>query len=195
MGLDILSAGGRGALLLPSATMSIVGQHNRRTDKCAQTSNMVVFAQAYYMAAKMIADNILENNSGYIADALVFPMLFDTNQFVELYLKALQALLNELLGHEEEFDGGHNLDRHYGKFVSLLNEFEREHPGCKGDRREFNDMMSSVADYVGELKTRMPERSRMSDKHTNQFYRDLPQRESSVFEVRLHLPHRLHTEV
>ena len=153
---------------------------NWRLDENDLIANLLVFARAYYEAAHMIARSILQDNSGKSADSLVFPMLFDINQALELYLKALQAMLNTLLGNGRKFNGGHYLVGHYGEFMSLLRRFEREHPDVGGDKKELDALLSSVSSYIGELKDVFPERQRvsmdyprypvMSDKRTAHFY-------------------------
>lgn len=153
---------------------------NWRTSYRDQMQNMCVFADGYAHAAKILAEAILADNSDKKADELVYPMLFDINQCIELYLKAIQWQLNTLLGNTEKFDGGHNLVGHYGKMISLLNDFDNKYPKEKGERKAFNSMMSCVKDYIDEIKTMVPEKElksmdfprypMMNDKETEHFY-------------------------
>ena len=87
---------------------------NWRTSYRDQVDNLCVLADGYYEAAKLIADSILYDNSSKIADALVYPMVFDLNQSIELYLKSIQWILNDLLDNTDKFEGGHNLIGLYG---------------------------------------------------------------------------------
>lgn len=153
---------------------------NWRTDYRDQIANLCVLADGYYEAAKLTADSILADNSGKRADALVYPMVFDIDQSIELYLKAIQWMLNKLLRKNDRFQSGHNLIGLYATMVKLLNDFENENPQSKGNRKDFNSMMKGVKSYIDELKEVVPESDwktmdfprypLMSDKETEHFY-------------------------
>ena len=153
---------------------------NWRTSYRNQVDNLCVLADGYYEAAKLIADNVLEDNSSKRADALVYPMIFDLDQCIELYLKAIQWMLNTLLGNIDRFEGGHNLIGLYGTMIKLLDDFDKKYPESKGNRKDFNTMMSGVKSYIDELKTVVPQDDWrtmdfprypiMSDKVTDHFY-------------------------
>ena len=153
---------------------------NWRTSNRDQMHNMCVFADGYALAAKILAESILVDNSDKKADGLVYPILFDINQCIELYLKTIQWQLNMLLGKPEKFDGGHNLVGHYGKLTRLLNDFDNKYPEARGNKKDFNSMMSGVKDYIDEIKAMVPEKELksmdfprypvMSDKETKHFY-------------------------
>lgn len=104
---------------------------NWRTSNSDQVNNLCVLADGYYDAAKLIADNIIEDNSGHRADTLIYPMIFDLNQCVELYLKAIQWMLNTLLGNRDKFEIGHNLIGLFGTTLRLLDNFEKAQPKYK----------------------------------------------------------------
>lgn len=153
---------------------------NWRTSCRDRVNNFCVLADGYYQACILIADAILDDNCDKKADALVFPMIFDLNQSIELYLKAIQWMLNILLDNSEKFEGGHNLIGLYGTFLKLFSEYENKHPEARGNRKDFNSMTSSLKDYIDELKIVIPEKDwrtmdftrypLMSDKKTDHFY-------------------------
>lgn len=153
---------------------------NWRTDQKDIIWNLIVMADGYYEAAKMLADAVLENNSGKKADALVYPMVFDLNQSMELYLKASQWMLNRLNGYTSTFENGHNLIGLYYTMLRLITDFRKNHPDFPFDQKSFNNMMSGVDSYIDELKHIIPENDWksmdyprypiMSDKATPHFY-------------------------
>ena len=153
---------------------------NWRTDRNDQIKNFHVMAKGYYEAAKTLADSILRDNTNKRADILVYPMLFDLNQCIELYLKMLQWMLNKLLNNTQKFENGHNLIGLYATYLKLMDEFEKTNSSIKGDKKQFSSLMSSVKNYIDEIKALVPEKNRklmdysrypmMSDKDTNHFY-------------------------
>lgn len=61
---------------------------NWRMRKFDRAANYAAMAEGYELGAVRLLDTLIENNAGHDADAVIFPVLFDAHQAVELYLKA-----------------------------------------------------------------------------------------------------------
>lgn len=153
---------------------------NWRTAQNDPVRNLITLADGYYEASIILVNAALEDNQDKKADALVYPMVFDLNQSMELYLKASQWMLNKLNGSTNTFEGGHNLIGLYNTMLRLIKDFRDNHPSFKHDQKSFNSLMSGVNSYIDELKHTIPENDRrtmdfprypmMSDKITSHFY-------------------------
>lgn len=60
-------------------------------------------------AALSLADKCLADNTDKKADELIFPILFNADQSIELYLKAIIWELNRLEEKDDDFPTGHDL--------------------------------------------------------------------------------------
>lgn len=69
---------------------------NWRTDATDQTHNLYVLASDFADGAKVMMNAILTDNSDKRADALIMPILYSIDQSIELYLKAIIRLVEEL---------------------------------------------------------------------------------------------------
>lgn len=125
---------------------------NWRTNINDDLSNMIVIAEGYKEVAMATIDNLLEsNNRGNRADAWIFPILFNANHSIEVYLKNICWSLNRLLKKDETQKGNkfyfhHELDKHYKKMVELENEYQPN-----SDKKEFNSMIHRLNEYINEL--------------------------------------------
>ena len=153
---------------------------NWRTDQNDPIRNLIILADGYYKASRILVDAVLADNKDKKADALVYPMVFDLNQSMELYLKASQWMLNKLNGVTNTFEGGHNLIGLYNTMLRLIKDFANNHPSFKYNQKAFKHLMSGADWYINELKNIIPEKEwkamdfprypMMRDKATPHFY-------------------------
>lgn len=71
---------------------------NWRTSNEDLTHNLHVLASDYADAATTLINVVLEDNRDKKADALIMPILYDIDQAIELYLKAIIRCIEELEG-------------------------------------------------------------------------------------------------
>lgn len=68
---------------------------NWRMHEYDRAGNYAVMAEGYKIGAIRLLDSLLHNNVGHDADAVIFPVLFDAHQSLELYLKATSIAVEE----------------------------------------------------------------------------------------------------
>lgn len=66
----------------------------------------VVMGEAFFDTAYNLIQQCLENNSDKKADSWIFPILFNIVHGVEVYLKAINVSLSDLLGKKREITSG-----------------------------------------------------------------------------------------
>jgi len=64
---------------------------------------MTILAEGYSNSVIIQLKELLNNNSQYRANSIIFPILFNANHTIELYLKAIIWSLNILLDKNERF--------------------------------------------------------------------------------------------
>ncbi|MGE1164457.1 hypothetical protein ACQJ0Y_14410 [Peribacillus simplex] len=82
---------------------------NWRTSKHDHIHNMIVLADGFMSAATLLAKQVLLDNVDKKADSLIFPILFNANHGIEVYLKAISWSLNILNNTGKRFDPHHKL--------------------------------------------------------------------------------------
>ncbi|HDR8233351.1 TPA: hypothetical protein QC098_005990, partial [Bacillus cereus] len=95
---------------------------NWRTHSYDPIHNMIVVAEGFKDSALLLVKEILKDNTDKKADNLIFPVLFNANHSIEVYLKAICWTQNLLLNKSDTFDGNHNLKGLFTKVVTLENE-------------------------------------------------------------------------
>ncbi|WML56555.1 hypothetical protein [Neobacillus sp. PS2-9] len=118
---------------------------NWRTQRYNPTHNMNVIAKGFSDSALLLAKDILKDNRDKKADILIFPLLFNTNHSIEVYLKAICWQQNLLLNKNETFEPNHNLKGLFIKVIELENELN------SGDQITFRERLSSLEMYIDEL--------------------------------------------
>ena len=71
---------------------------NWRMRQLDRAHNYAVMADGYKLAAIRLLDSLITDNVGHDADAVIFPVLFDAHQSLELCLKALIIVSSEAMG-------------------------------------------------------------------------------------------------
>jgi len=119
---------------------------NWRTSRYDHIQNMLVIADGFRDSALLLVKELLKDNTTKRADNIIFPILFNTNHSIEVYLKAICWTQNLLLGIDDTFPGNHNLKGLFDKVVEL--ESKLGHPS---DKSRFMDMLSKLEAYIDEL--------------------------------------------
>jgi len=123
---------------------------NWRTNRFDHIHNMIVVAEGFKDSALLLVKEILKDNRGKKADNLIFPILFNANHSIEVYLKAICWMQNQLLEKSDTFDGNHNLKGLFTKVVALENELNKSN-----DKALFYNMLSNLKAYIDELYGRI----------------------------------------
>ncbi|WIL44914.1 hypothetical protein QP042_00735 (plasmid) [Bacillus bombysepticus] len=118
---------------------------NWRTTSYDHIHNMIVVAEGFKDSALLLVKDILIDNADKKADNLIFPILFNANHSIEVYLKAICWTQNLLLNKNDTFEGNHNLKGLLTKVVNLENELN------SGDKKEFCKILKNLKAYIDEL--------------------------------------------
>lgn len=118
---------------------------NWRTTSYDHIHNMIVVAEGFKDSALLLVKDILIDNADKKADNLIFPILFNANHSIEVYLKAICWTQNLLLNKNDTFEGNHNLKGLLTKVFNLENELN------SGDKEEFYKMLKNLKAYIDEL--------------------------------------------
>lgn len=140
---------------------------NWRTQHYDHIHNMIVIAEGFRDSALLLVKEILEDNRDKKADNLIFPILFNANHSIEVYLKAISWTQNQLLGKDDTFDGNHNLQGLLNKVVDLENELNNSN-----NKAGFHDMLSNLQAYINELYGKI-ERTVIDKKGNNKTLHDI----------------------
>lgn len=82
---------------------------NWRTSHHDHIYNMIVIADGFMNSAIMLVEAALIDNSDKKADSLIYPIIFNANHAIELYLKATVWTLNILLDNQQKIEGQHDI--------------------------------------------------------------------------------------
>ncbi len=119
---------------------------NWRTHSYDPIHNMIVVAEGFKDSTLLLVKDILKDNTDKKADNLIFPVLFNANHSIEVYLKAICWTQNLLLNKNDTFDGNHNLKGLFKKVVDLENELN-----ILGDKSVFYKELNNLETYIDEL--------------------------------------------
>lgn len=98
---------------------------NWRTSGVTSRRQFVVIGQAYFSSAYCLIQQCLEDNIDYKADALIFPIMFNVVHGIEVYLKAINASLNIVLGKSRtDIEGNHDIKQLCSTAKKLLVEYK-----------------------------------------------------------------------
>ncbi|HDR4590240.1 TPA: hypothetical protein QCR33_001020 [Bacillus cereus] len=139
---------------------------NWRTTRYDHIHNMIVVAEGFKDSALLLVKNILKDNTDKKADNLIFPILFNANHSIEVYLKAICWTQNLLLNKNATFEGNHNLKGLFTKVVDLENELK------SGNKEVFYEMLNNLKDYIDELYDKI-ERTVKDKKGNNKTIHDI----------------------
>ncbi|MEC1825984.1 hypothetical protein ABE321_15060 [Bacillus paralicheniformis] len=124
---------------------------NWRTEKHNHIHNMIVLADGFMESAIMLAEDVLNDNFNKKADIIIFPILFNTNHGIELYLKAITWSLNILMKSEYKIEGNHDIKQILSTVKSKVRKFEKE----KEKKQQFLKLIDNLDAYVKELNEKI----------------------------------------
>lgn len=120
---------------------------NWRTNRHDHIHNMIIIADGFMESAIMLTKHVLEDNHDKKADILIYPIIFNANHAIELYLKAITWTLNELLDNNHRIEGQHDIKQIFDVVTARVNEFETK----KERKEQFKYMTKNLRDYLNEL--------------------------------------------
>lgn len=139
--------------------------------------NLLVLADGFMLSAIHLAKVCLADNVDKKADALIFPILTNTNHSIELYLKAILWTLNKLIDTDSKIEGRHNIKQIYQTVKSRIKVYKGQ-VSVMG----FNEQTIELKEYIDELFAKInatPKNDKMdfsrypfSDDYENHFYVD-----------------------
>lgn len=104
---------------------------NWRTDCFNNNYNYTVLGDGFSQAATILMDKILENNRDKKGDVLIFPIFYDIDQAIEVYIKAIINVLNELLGNQPENMTTHDIKQLFSQMKSRIEKVENSTRGLQ----------------------------------------------------------------
>jgi hypothetical protein len=139
--------------------------------------NLINIAEGFFDSALILADACHRTNKWKRADIIVFPIFSNANHGIELYLKAINWILNRLLNLPVKVEGSHNIDQIYRTVRSKVKTL-----GGKDELTNFNNATANLSLYIQELysKTKAAPKDDKMDfarypfnkKYDNHFYVD-----------------------
>lgn len=120
---------------------------NWRTDKHDYIKNIITVADGFMESSLISAKEVVNNNYGKRADVVIFPILFNANHAIELYLKAIMWTLNVLLKKDKKIEGKHNINQMFNTVKSRVIEFETD----KERIAQFKKLTQNLSCYLDEL--------------------------------------------
>lgn len=128
--------------------------------------NMNVIAEGFRDSAFSLVKIILKDNIDSKADNLIFPILFNTNHSIEVYLKTICWAQNLLLNKKDTFEANHNLNQLFTNVVNLEYELNSV------DKEVFFAMLSNLKKYIAELYDKI-ERTIEDKRGNNKTFHDI----------------------
>lgn len=130
---------------------------NWRTDKYDNAHNLTVLGEGFAQAAFLLMDQILIDNRDKKADGLILPILYDIDQAIEVYIKAILRLLNELNEEKVENYTSHDIESLFNQMVSKIKKKEIT---TKGLGKFLQPLSLYISDLYEKIKT-LDERNRV----------------------------------
>lgn len=150
---------------------------NWRTHKLTDISNMMVLAEGFLSSSIELTQSCLHNNKHKKADMLIFPILFNANHGIELYLKSLTWTLNRLLKTQYKIEGKHNIKQIFKTVKSKIKKLKGNEwlLSFRKENIELENYIDELFSLIGttNAKGNMDfSRYPISDKYENHFYID-----------------------
>ncbi|MDP5277172.1 hypothetical protein [Chengkuizengella axinellae] len=124
---------------------------NWRTSKHDEINNMIVLAEGFMTSAILLAEQVLNDNRDKKADSIIYPILFNVNHGIEVYLKSISWSLNKILNNSEKtFIKNHNLLELFNDVKTLVTIFEGD-----TNKKSSINMMESLENYITELYSKI----------------------------------------
>ncbi|WHZ60087.1 hypothetical protein [Metabacillus hrfriensis] len=125
---------------------------NWRTKGHDHIRNMIVLADGFMSSAILLTKLVLQDNRDKTADVVIYPILFNANHGIEVYLKAISWSLNNLLHNKgKPFSTHHNLMDLFANVKSLVNQYENNTEKLK----TFNSWIEPLEEYLKELYSKI----------------------------------------
>lgn len=127
-----------------------------RTDESDFIKNIIVLAEGFNNSSLLLAKEILKDNYDKKADSIIFPILFNANHSIELYLKAISWTLNILLKKNKKVECTHDIKNLFHTVHSNVITFENENinysdEDSKKRITDFEELTMSLKKYLDEL--------------------------------------------
>jgi hypothetical protein len=128
---------------------------NWRTNKHTHIDNMITIADGFIMSSILLAEQALNDNRDKKADIIIFPIFFNANHAIELYLKSITWTLNIILDKNFKIEGQHDIKQIYSTVKSRINEFEKD----RERRKQFKNLTLNLKEYIDELFEKIEDKS------------------------------------
>ena len=121
-----------------SRSLETIFQYNEDIDKTAflnwrmsfssnSRRQFVVIGEAYFSTAYRLIQGCLDDNIDKKADAWIFPIMFNIVHGIEVYLKAINASLNMVLGKDRtNIEGNHDIKQLCNTARKLVIEYKTQ---------------------------------------------------------------------
>lgn len=119
---------------------------NWRIQNGGDLRNILNLAEGYLDASILLAKQCLADNEDKKADIVIFPILTNANHGIELYLKAINWILNKIKDSERKIEGSHNIKQIFQLVKSKIPTY-----GGQLTLKEFNSSMVELESYIIEL--------------------------------------------
>ncbi|AWZ48443.1 hypothetical protein C3495_06260 [Clostridiaceae bacterium 14S0207] len=129
---------------------------NWRLDKNTKISNMISIANGYIQSSIMLLESVIKDNRGKRADVIIFPIVFNANHGIEVYLKSILWSLNILLDNDHKAEGKHDIKQIFQDVKAKMEHFEKN----KHIKREFKNMTENLEQYIEELDEKLNKTSK-----------------------------------
>ncbi|SFH25450.1 hypothetical protein [Pontibacter chinhatensis] len=148
---------------------------NWRISERSDILNLINIAEGFLISSIELAKHCLKDNQDKRADILIFPILTNANHGIELYLKAINWTLNQLLQLELKVEGKHNIKQ-------IFSTVRRKVETLDGSEalREFDEWSRGLSDYINELSEKIESTDKadkmdfsrypFSNRYENHFY-------------------------
>ena len=118
---------------------------NWRFSEEGNIHNLLNLADGFLLSALELSTQCLINNDGKRADILIFPILTNANHGIELYLKAINWMLNKLTNSNMKIEGKHNIKQLFETVRSKAKKYR----GLQ--KVNFDEENKELKDYIVEL--------------------------------------------
>lgn len=120
-------------------------------DSHDNANNLYVIGNGYSEAALILIDSILFNNCDKKADRIIFPLLYNINQSIELLLKATIWVLERKESDKPTTYNEHDINALYCQMIAKI---KRKEQSTKGLIRHFD----ALTNYIDELYQKIGEK-------------------------------------
>lgn len=124
---------------------------NWRMEKYSPWDNFCNIADSYRDSAIELLNHCLSDEFFHEADGLIFPILFNANHAIELYLKSIMWEIHLLENDRtSDFVGGHDIRQLFQTTMSLVKEVSDKY-GLVDDKKNIKSELANTEAYINEL--------------------------------------------